>query len=201
MENDKKHKEVYDPYGLVEIVGFVGVGLTAVQAIVQFAPLLNRKKARVLKEFRRLRKAVIQAQIQLDSLVMLFHRYEASQHLDKEQHEGKDSLGTLRSISSLTLVETRMIMKSERDYHHLTAIQAAMDMVRSDLADIMHTLREFDLELNDHFETLQELELVQRFDELFLNLSTYTIGEYIEILRKCLEELSDKLSKLINAKG
>ena len=172
-----------DPIGLELIVSLVSLALASVSILNQFG-LLPEREGRAVREFRRLRSSILNANNDLDSLVLLFQRFTSTSNRDQP-------FGGRMSLSD-TLMELQ-----DQDYQRWNSIRENLNMVASDIADINSMLRSFEFEAGQSDFSLRDADLLHVFDDLFLSIGSVSVVEFVSTLRSALGSLTDRLDNLL----
>jgi hypothetical protein len=122
-----KKDSLTDPIGLELILSLVHLGIASVAALHEFG-LLPRIAPQSAREFRQLREAVLEAQNQLDDLILTFERHISSA-------ETSNSWGNAMTLSS-TLLYLR-----DRDYRRFTRVRDTLNGLSQEVAQVIRQLR------------------------------------------------------------
>ena len=181
MKLNIENKNTIDPIGLELVIAILSLSVTTLAALNQFG-VLPSKAPKSTHEFKRLRNAILQAQNQLDNLVLTFQTYVSY----------SDNNG-LQDNSVMTITSTLMYLH-KNDYRRWNFIRTAISDVAHEVASVVRELHILESELDESVDALDDQYLLSVFDDLFLKLSSVTLSEFVKRLRDALDVLSKSLA-------
>jgi len=185
MENNNNgHSNKIDPVGIELLLAIFSTAVTVASAIHQFG-LFPRKREKILTGFENLNQEIMKLQNTLDDFILTAQRYSS------------DSSDKVLEKNPITISGTLMYLK-ERDYLRWIDIHDSIKRIDSQIYLIISKIRSLSLEyFQQYSEEPFDNELLKPFDELILNMSRMTFGEFIKELRELLNMLSKKMYRLI----
>ena len=85
----------------------------------------------------------------------------------------------------------------EQDYYRWNSIRNTVNDLAREVAEVMHELRILESESDQPLQTFDDQELLSFFDDIFLNLSSITVSEFVSKLRQGLGTLSQSLGRAV----
>ena len=171
-----------DPIAIELILSILSTTASILGTIFQFGALFKKTDG-LRNDAHALRRQLMRLHNSLDDLILTIQRHD---HQRKEDR-----------ISSKALTSSGTVMFLERrDYWRWIDLQYEIQKLSQETFVIISSIRERFAEAQGGVSDSEAVELFRSFDELFLNWSNYTVGEFVGKFRQALTDLDSQLVKM-----
>jgi len=189
MGPDLKNRQVIkyiDPIGIEIVLSILSLSVGVISVIYHFGVFSERNKS-VSQEFKKLRQNVIRLHNCLDDFILTLQRHS---HYEISEEE-------LLAKKKLTISATMFKLK-DKDYCRWIDIQDSISRLTQETYSIIDNIRTTCFDYEDNISEGNHHEIIEQFDNLLINYSTYELGDFVSNLREAISNLEKVILDLHN---